>query len=101
MWRTFPPSGPSSASTGSTTAAAGDAEKAHRGRHPDQSSDASGAAAAQIGPYATALAVDLRKELGVSERKICRLFAHFGLALTPGGVAQAVARAGRRATPTY
>ena len=75
--------------------------KAHQGRHPDQTSDALGAAAAQIGPNAVALAVDLRKEMGVSERKICRLFSHFGLPVTPGGITQAVARAGRRATPTY
>jgi len=39
--------------------------------------------------------------MGVSERKICRLFAHFGLAITPGGVVQAIARAARAATPTY
>lgn len=70
-------------------------------RHAEQTSEASGAAASQIGPYATALAADLKKEMGLSERKICRLFSHFGLAITPGGVAQAVARAGRRATPTY
>ncbi len=75
--------------------------KALQGRHPDQTSDARGAAGSQIGPYATALAVDLKKEMGVSERKICRLFSHFGLSITPGGITQAVARAGRRATPTY
>lgn len=75
--------------------------KAVRGRHPDQTSEAAGAAASMIGPHAVALAVDLKKEMGVSERKICRLFAHFGLAITPGGVAQAIARAGRAATPTY
>jgi transposase len=75
--------------------------KAVRGRHPDQTSEAAGAAASMIGPHATALAVDLKKEMGVSERKICRLFAHFGLAITPGGVAQAIARAARAATPTY
>jgi transposase len=75
--------------------------KVVRGRHPDQTSEAAGAAASQIGPYATALAVDLKKEMGVSERKICRLFAHFGLPVTPGGLSQAIARAARRATPTY
>jgi len=75
--------------------------KAHQGRHPDQTSDSVGAVAAQIGPNAVALAVDLRKEMGVSERKICRLFSHFGLTITPGGISQAVARAGRRAIPTY
>lgn len=72
-----------------------------RGRHPDQTSEAAGAAASMLGPNAVALAVDLKKEMGVSERKICRLFAHFGLSVTPGGVAQAVARAARAATPTY
>jgi transposase len=75
--------------------------KALQGRHPDQTSDACGAAGSQIGSYATALAVDLKKQTGVSERKICRLFSHFGLSATPGGVTQAVARAGRRATPAY
>jgi transposase len=75
--------------------------KAVRGRHPDQTSEAAGAAASMIGPHATALAVSLKKEMGVSERKVCRLFSHFGLAITPGGVAQAIARAARAATPTY
>jgi transposase len=71
------------------------------GRHPDQTSDATGAAGSQIGPHASALAADLRKEMGISERKICRIFSHLGLSITPGGVAQVVARMARAATPTY
>jgi transposase len=72
-----------------------------QGRHPEQTSDATGAAASQIGPYVSSLAADLKKEMGVPERKICRILAHLGLSITPGGVTQAVARVGRAATPTY
>jgi transposase len=70
-------------------------------RHPDQTSDALGAAGVQLGPRAVALAAWLSKSFGLSASKIARLFAYHGLSVTPGGVTQAVARAGRRAAPTY
>jgi transposase len=70
-------------------------------RHPDQTSDALGAAGVQLGPRAVALAAWLSKSLGLPATKIARLFAYHGLAVTAGGVTQAVARAGRRAQPTY
>jgi transposase len=70
-------------------------------RHPDQTSDALGAAGVQLGPRAVALAAWLSKSLGLSATKIARVLGQFGLTVTPGGVTQAVARAGRRAQPTY
>jgi transposase len=70
-------------------------------RHPEQTSDALGAAGVQLGPRAVALAAWLSKGLGLPASKIARLFGQFGLSVTPGGVTQAVARAGRRAEPTY
>ena len=70
-------------------------------RHPEQTSDALGAAAVQLGPRAVALAAWLSKGLGLPAGKIARLLAHLGVAVTPGGVVRAVARAARRAQPTY
>jgi len=70
-------------------------------RHRDQTSDALGAAGVGLGPRAVALAAWLSKTLGMPASKIARLFGQFGLSVTPGGVTQAVARAARRAQPTY
>jgi transposase len=70
-------------------------------RHPEQTSDALGAAGAQLGPRAVALALWLSKGLGVPAGKIAKLLAQLGVGVTAGGVVQAVARAARRAQPTY
>src|ERR687898_803402 len=70
-------------------------------RHREQTSDALGAAAVQLGPRAVALAAWCNKQLGLPAGKVARLLGQFGLDLTPGGVTQAVARAARRASPTY
>jgi transposase len=70
-------------------------------RHPGQTSDALGAAGAQLGPRAVALAAWLSKGLGVPAGKIAKLLAQLGVGVTAGGVVQAVARAARRAQPTY
>jgi transposase len=70
-------------------------------RHPEQSSAALGAAGVQVGPRAVALAAWCNKQLGLPAGKVARLLGQFGLDLTPGGVTQAVARAARRASPTY
>jgi len=73
-----------------------------QGRHPRQRSDALGAAASQLGPRALALGTYLHKGLGLALGKCTRLYAEcFGIALTPGGLCQAVARAGALAEPTY
>ena len=71
-------------------------------RHPEQTSDALGAAAAQVGPRAVALAVQLNKTVGASMGKTAAIVRQVsGIALTPGGLSQALARAAKQATPTY
>jgi transposase len=73
-----------------------------QGRHPLQTSDALGAAAAQLGPQATAFAVLLNKRCGLSYGKIAALLHdRFGLRVTCGGLVQAVHRAARQAQPAY
>jgi Transposase IS66 family len=74
----------------------------HQGRHPEQSSDALGAAGAMLGPGSVALATQLNKELGVSPKKISQLLGgQFGISVTPGGVVGAIARQSRSLEPTY
>jgi transposase len=73
-----------------------------QGRHPLQTSDALGAASAQLGPQAVALAAVLNKQLGLSVGKVTVLLRErFGLRVTSGGVVQALQRAARHAQPTY
>lgn len=71
------------------------------GRHQLQTSDASGAAAAQVGPEAQAMVGKLRDEIGLSQGKVCRVMQVFGVQLTGGGVAQIVGRVGRRIQAAY
>lgn len=71
------------------------------GRHPGQVSDATGAAAAQIGPRAVALAAVLHHELGIPHAKTAKVLAQIGgLSITPGGVVHALARAARKCAAT-
>jgi transposase len=73
-----------------------------QGRHPLQTSDAIGAAAAQLGAYVIALVVVLNKQLGLSFGKITTLLQQlYGLTVTRSGLVQAVHRAARQAAPTY
>jgi transposase len=73
-----------------------------QGRHPLQTSDALGAAAAQLGPAAIAFAAILNKQLGLSYGKIALLFQQqYRLTVTRSGVVHAVQRTARQAQPTY
>ncbi len=73
-----------------------------QGRHPLQTSDALGAAAAQLGPDAQAAVVELNKQAGLPHGKVSRcLESLFGIPLSRGGSAQVVLRAARRAEPVY
>ncbi len=72
-----------------------------QGRHAEQSSDALGAAASQVGPRALATAAWLHKACGLPLAKICALFAHMGLRVTPGGLSQAMGRMAARSGVTY
>jgi transposase len=73
-----------------------------RGRHPLQTSDATGACASQVGPDAQAAVVLLNKEAGLSYGKVARLLSvFFGITLTRGACTQIVLRAGQRLQPAY
>ena len=70
--------------------------------HPLQVSRATGAAGVQLGARALALACDLNKAKGLSMRKtVAVLHDHFGLKLSPGGLALLVQRVGRILEPEY
>jgi transposase len=76
--------------------------KACRGRHPLQTSDATGAAASQVGPDAQAAVVYLNKKSGLSHGKIADLFDQcFGIRLTRGAASQIVTRVARRLEPAH
>jgi transposase len=73
-----------------------------QGRHALQTSDALGAAAAQLGPDAQAAAVELNKNAGLSHGKVVQVMDNlFGISLSRGGSAHIILRAGRRCEPVY
>jgi len=73
-----------------------------QGRHPLQTSDATGAAASQVGPDAQAAIVYLNKRAGMSHGKIAHVLRTlFGIHLSRGASAQIVLRAGQRLQPAY
>src|SRR5262249_55255208 len=72
------------------------------GRHPLQTSDDLGAAAAQLGPDAQAAVVELNKQGGLSHGKVARcLESLFGIPLSRGGSVHTVLRAASRCEPVY
>lgn len=76
--------------------------KRQRSRHPDQISEATGAAGVVVGPRAKALAADLKHRLGVPYAKIEDLLhTAFGLKFSRGGLWQADQRLAEAARPTY
>lgn len=73
-----------------------------QGRHPQQTSDALGAASSQLGPRLVAFAAYLHQELCLSYEKTCGLLREvFGVEVTAGGLSLALSRLARRATPAY
>jgi transposase len=73
-----------------------------QGRHPLQTSDALGAAAAQLGPDAQAAVVELNKQAGLSHGKVTRcLESLFGIPLSRGGSVHTALRAASRCEPVY
>src|SRR5438477_512544 len=73
-----------------------------QGRHPLQTSDALGAAAAQLGPDAQAAVIELNKQGGLSHGKVIRcLESLFGIPLSRGGSVHTVLRAASRCEPAY
>ena len=57
-----------------------------QGRHPDQTSDAIGAAGAQIGPVAKAWVAWLHDGLGLSFAKCAQLLGRLGIEVTAGAI---------------
>ncbi len=72
-----------------------------QGRHPEQTSDALGAAGVTLGSRAIALAAYLDISLGLSHDKQKALLAYFGLQVSRSGLCQGIARAAGKAEPTY
>lgn len=72
-----------------------------RARHPEQVSDATGAAGVQIGPRALSLAAELNKVGGMSYAKAAAVLRSLGLGVSRSGLCRALARLARRGEPTY
>lgn len=73
-----------------------------RSRHPEQISQATGAAGVVLGSRSKALAADLKHRLGLSYGKIEELFeVGFGLPCSRGGLWQADVRLAEQARPLY
>lgn len=76
--------------------------KPAHGRHPLQTSDAVGAAAAQLGPDAKAMTSLMKNELGLSYGKIRTAFERFfGISISRGGAAQIVGTVSERVQAAY
>jgi len=79
-----------------------DCQRRLQGHHPQQTSDALGAAGVQLGPRALTLAAEAKHELGVPYGKISRWFeSAFGLTVCRAAWARADQRLARRGAPVY
>lgn len=73
-----------------------------QGHHPEQISDALGAAGVQLGSRVLGLAAELKHGMGVPYRKVKRIFSvGYGLEVSPGGLARGGQRLARQGEPTY
>ena len=80
----------------------GGCQKRVRSRHPEQTSQATGAAGVMVGPRAKALASDLKHRLGGSYGKVSEtLNDAFGLQVSRSGWCQADQRLAEIARPVY
>lgn len=73
-----------------------------QGRHPEQTSDATGAAGNTLGPVVLTMAAELKHRLGVPYRKICDFFTTYcGLKVCPAALVRAEQRLADLARPTH
>jgi hypothetical protein len=73
-----------------------------RSHHPEQTSEATGAAGVMVGPRAKALAADLKHRLGVSYGKVSEVLNDaFGLQVSRSGWCQADQKLANTARPVY
>jgi len=70
-----------------------------QGRHPEQTSDALGAAGSQVGPVAKAWSHWLHYELGLSFGKCAKVLGRLGVEVTAGALSQAAQSMGRDLVP--
>jgi transposase len=74
----------------------------HQGRHPEQTSDAIGAAGNTLGPVVLTMAAELKHRLGVPYRKICDfLQTYCDMKVSSGALIRAEQRLADLARPTY
>ena len=79
-----------------------DCRKRVRSRHPEQTSQATGAAGVMVGPRAKALAADAKHRLGCSYGKVSELLNDaFGMQVSRSGWCQADQRLAEKAQPVY
>jgi transposase len=79
-----------------------DCHKRVHSQHPEQTSQASGAAGVVVGPRAKALAADLKHRLGASYAKVSEVLQDaFGLPVSRSGWCQADQRLAQTARPVY
>ena len=64
-----------------------------QGRHPEQTSDALGAAGSQLGPHLKAWGMWLHYRMGLSFTKVTEVLAHLGAEVTAGAICQSSAKA--------
>ncbi|MDA8072344.1 MAG: IS66 family transposase [Actinomycetota bacterium] len=72
-----------------------------QGRHLEQTSDALGAAASQLGPNAKSLATWLHYVMGLSFEKTAGVLSHFGVAVTAGALASGAKSTGTALEPVH
>ena len=72
-----------------------------QGRHPEQTSDALGAACVQIGPNAVALGVILHYQHGLSFARAVEVLAQLGVPMRTSTLVRAAARTGAGLEATY
>jgi transposase len=64
-----------------------------QGHHPEQTSDALGAAGSQLGPHLKAWGMWLHYRMGLSFGKVSEVLAHLGVQVTAGAICQSSAKA--------
>jgi len=72
-----------------------------QGRHPEQTSDALGAAGSQVGPRAMAWGEWLHYGLGLSFAKASAVLGRLGINVTPGAICSSSASTGTDLVPTH
>ncbi|MHB8435480.1 MAG: hypothetical protein ACYDC0_06325 [Acidimicrobiales bacterium] len=72
-----------------------------QGRHPEQTSDALGAAASQVGPNAMSLATRLHYVMGLSFKKSAAVLGHLGVPVTAGALSSSAQSTGTDLVPVH